>query len=157
MVMEMGLENWGVVGAVVPEAVLPKRLFRAWIEDWEFECLHKNDPVAMERLLHKYGGMRWEDKDNDDELFIGDSLEMEFQGGRNGAGWCLIGTKVSDGTTEPWVIDVVLDEIAEFEQPAYMNVEVVVNQTLRGANVQRILEEIQKRKDQAAAKRQRQR
>ena len=71
---------------------------------------------------------------------------MEYQGGRNGAGWCLIGTRESDGGMEPWVLDVVIDLIAEYELPIEMNVEVVVNDALRAANAEQILEDKAKKR-----------
>ena len=52
---EHGLENWnasaGPGNEPIPE--VPKRLFYAWIEDWEWECLHHDDPEAEAKLLQK--------------------------------------------------------------------------------------------------------
>lgn len=140
MVFEMGLENFETLPGVVPAAVVPKRLFKAWMEDWEFDCLHKNDPLAKERLLHKYGGLRWEDKDDNQNLCIADTTDMEYQGGRGGSGWCVIGL-MSDGTTEPWIINCVIDEMAEYNYPPEMNVEVITNTILREANKAQFAEE----------------
>lgn len=91
------------------------------------------------RLLQKYGGMRWTDPDSDGAgaghgICIADAGNMEFQGGRNGAGWCLIGTNEVDGGMEPWTIDIAIDLIAEYQQPSEMNVEIILDEELRNAN-----------------------
>jgi hypothetical protein len=102
-----GLENWNSAGnpGNVPEQIVPRRIFRAWIEDWEWELLHHNDPVAEARLMQKYVGLRWIDPDSGtDELMIADHECMEYQGGRNAPGWCIIGIKESDGGLSPWQI-----------------------------------------------------
>lgn len=67
----------------------------------------------------------------------------------------MLGTRVNgDGGMEPWVLDVVIDLIAEYEQPSEMNIEVIVDEELRVANGERILEEkAQKRADATAKKR----
>jgi hypothetical protein len=140
MEIEMGLENWTVIPGGLPVLpVAPKRFFKAWIEDWEWECIRHKDEVAETRLLQKYGGMRWLDPDPDGAgagrgICIADAGNMEFQGGRNGAGWCLIGTNEVDGDMEPWTIDIAIDLIADYPQPAEMNVEIVIDEELREAN-----------------------
>jgi hypothetical protein len=139
MAFDMGLENWDGPLGNVPAPVVPKRLFKAWIEDWEWECIHHNDEVAEARLLQKYGGMRWYDPDPNGDgsgrgMCIADAGNMEFQGGRNGSGWCLIGTNETDGGMEPWDINIAIDLIAEYMQPAEMNVEVIIDEDLREAN-----------------------
>jgi hypothetical protein len=154
---DMGLENWdGGAFGDVPEPVVPKRLFRAWIEDWEWDCLHDKDVVAAARLLQKYQGLSWMDPDeNEAELCTAVEERMDWQGGRNGAGWCLIGTR-DDGGMEPWVLDIVIDLIAAYEQRPELNVEVIVNEALRAANEQRIIDEKAAKKQTAADKRRKQ-
>jgi hypothetical protein len=148
MELEMGLENWAgtTIGNVLSVAVpvVPKRLFKAWIEDWEWDCIHHKDAVAEARLLQKYGGMRWIDPDPNCSggsrgMCISDAGNMEFQAGRNGAGWCLIGTNELDGEVEPWTIEIVIDLIADYEQPAEANVEIIIDEGLREANWERQL------------------
>ena len=50
------MKNYGVD---VEELKAPKskRIFRAWIEDWEKPLLKKNDVVAEIRLCEKYKGL----------------------------------------------------------------------------------------------------
>ena len=96
--------------------------------------------------------MSWIDPD-EDELCRADDTEMEWQGGKGGAGWCLIGTKLSDGSTEPWIIDVIIDQIRAYEQPNKMNVEVLVNTDLRAANAIQIQELKGNKKQKSAPKR----
>ena len=157
MPCEMGLENWAGNPGNVPAPVVPKRLFKAWIDDWEWECIRHNDDVAEAKLLQKYGGMRWNDPDGDEGasrgMCIADAGNMEFQGGRNGAGWCLIGTNELDGGMEPWTIDVVIDLIAEYPQPAESNVEVVMDAELREANVERARQQSNKKQQTIQRKR----
>ena len=155
ILMQVGLECFdGMPGEDVPAPVVARRLFKAWIEDWEWEAIGTRDVVMEARLLQKYGGLSWIDPD-ENELCVAIEERMEFQGGRNGAGWCLLGTRVNgDGGMEPWVLDVVIDLIAEYEQPSEMNIEVIVDEELRVANGERILEEkAQKRADATAKKR----
>lgn len=137
---ELGLENWNLAGAIaIPKVVVPKRIFYAYMEDWEFELIHNKDVLAKERLLQKYGGLRWRDKDNDDDMVIAVNDDMTFQAGRKSAGWCVLGLN-DDGTTEPWTIDCVIDEIAECEQTEEMNVEVIIDEVKRAANKVRMNE-----------------
>lgn len=145
IVLQVGLETWGGIPGAVPVPAVPSRLFRAWIEDWEWDAIRTRDVVMEAKLLQKYGGLSWIDPD-ENELCVALEEGMEYQGGRNGAGWCLIGTRESDGGMEPWVLDVVIDLIAEYEQPIEMNVEVVVNEALRAANAEQILEDKAKKR-----------
>jgi hypothetical protein len=139
LTFNLGLESWDG-GMSVPDVVVPKRIFNAWIEDWEWELIKKKDIVAKTRLLQKYGGLHWLDADEDDKLIVGLDDEMEYQAGKTGSGWCVIGRN-EDGTTESWDINLVIDEIAEYEQPPELNVEVIVNDEMREANRQRLASE----------------
>jgi hypothetical protein len=143
---DVGLENWDTGDGDVPVPEVPKRLFKAWIEDWEWECIHDNDTVSETKLLTKYKGMRWIDPDVEHlQVLVAVEDNMEYQGGRNGEGWCVIGTRESDGAMEPWPIDVVIDLMGEYEQPTELNVEIEVDEVLRAANKERLVEEEEKR------------
>ena len=136
--LQVGMESWDSMPGDVPLPEVPKRLFKAWIEDWEWDCIHSKDSVAEAKLLQKYGGMSWVDP-NDFELYKVEECNMEYLGrGRGSEGWCLIATRDSDGGMEPWVIDIAMDLIATYDQPAEMNVEVIVNDELRAGNAERI-------------------
>ena len=88
ILMQVGLECFdGMPGEDVPAPVVARRLFKAWIEDWEWEAIGTRDVVMEARLLQKYGGLSWIDPD-ENELCVAIEERMEFQGGRNGAG-CL--------------------------------------------------------------------
>jgi hypothetical protein len=151
---QMGLENWDTVAGIIPGPIRPKRLFHAWLEDWEFDCIHHRDCVSEARLLQKYGGLKWMDPD-EKVLCVAKENRMDYQGGRNGAGWCVIAEQpgndnpVADEDLEPWVLHVVVDLIAEYTQDDDMNVEIVVNESNRAANDQRILEEQELRKERS--------
>ena len=59
----MQLEKWGVdLNALKAKAI--KRVFRAWVEDWEKESIKHNDVVAEVKLLEKYKGLAfWDPND----------------------------------------------------------------------------------------------
>ena len=59
---EMGLENWRKASMPDP-SIVPQRLFRAWIEDWEEESIYTKNPEHEARLLAKYGGLHFHDPD----------------------------------------------------------------------------------------------
>ena len=77
---------------------------------------------------------------------------MEYQGGQNGAGWCVIGIWNRDGEPEPWHLNLVVDEIAEYEQTEELNLDVLLNPELRAANANQFNEMELKRKEDAANK-----
>jgi hypothetical protein len=152
--VQMGLESWG--GREVPVPVVPKRLFRAWIEDWEWDAIRHKDVVSEAKLVQKYTGLRFVDPDLDRRVGELDTYlvesNLEFQGGKGGSGWCLIGTRDRDGGMEPWEIHLTIDLIAEYEQPAELNVEIIVNDELRNANYERINDEASKKRPAAKRK-----
>ena len=130
----------------MPLVVVPKRLFNAWIEDWEWDMIMKNNIVAMTRLLQKYGALHWLDSDNDNRLLVALVDDMQWSGrGQGMNGWCILG-RMEDGETESWVIHYAIDEMAEYEQPAELNLEIVVNNELREANMIRMQERSQQEK-----------
>ena len=59
----MGLENFGVDTAQI-KVTKHKRVFHAWVEEWEEELLKKNDVVAEAKLLDKYKDLVFIDPDN---------------------------------------------------------------------------------------------
>ena len=89
-------------------------------------------------MIKKYGERRWLDPDPVEGagrgMCIGEIDNMEFQNGRNGAGWCLLASNELDMTLEPWSLDIVIDLIVTYEQPADLNVEIIVDGILREAN-----------------------
>jgi hypothetical protein len=159
---QMGLENWDVVPGNLPIleppeqpteqpiAMGPRRVFKAWLEDWEFKAMHNNDVVVEAKFLQKYGGLRWID------LECGYELECEgvrFYGGRVKAGWALVAKRLHDGKIDTWTCDLAVDEIAEFEQPREMNVEVVIDEAKRAFNVQQFKDIADRKRNEAARKR----
>jgi hypothetical protein len=158
MTLDLGLERWDGGFGEMPAVVVPKRIFKAWIEDWEYECIHDRDGVAKQRLLHKYGGLQWLDEDRELALCIADDKDMDYQGAQNGEGWCVIEHR-EDGTWESWELDCVIDEIAEYQQPAELNVEVIFNEELREANRerQRVRDELKNQKKASKASKKKQR
>ena len=132
---DVGLENWNCGPGEVPVPDVPKRLFNAWIEDWEWDCIHHKDSVTEAKLLQKYGGLHWIDVDKVDYVeCVASAIDMEFQGGRDGAGWCVAGERLTDGVVDPWTVHVVVDLMADFKQPKELNVEIVFNEEKRATN-----------------------
>ena len=147
----LGLENWNAVTGMVPAPlVVPRRIFKAWIEDWEFQLLRDNDVVTKAKFVQKYWGLKWVDLDHN-ELCVAEDLR--YYGGRNGSGWCVIGKNVSDGKTEAWTLDLVIDEIADYTQDPELNVEVVKDEEKRAFNSEQKKIEQQRRQAEAANKR----
>jgi hypothetical protein len=121
---KLAFDNWVLNDdlEVEPE---PKRLFKAWIkDDWEWECIEDKKDLKKMSLLQKYEGMQWMDND---ELMVAQSDTMEWQGGRSGSGWSLIGRSDRDGRMQSYILHEVIDLIAEHVQPTELNVEVVVD------------------------------
>jgi hypothetical protein len=131
-------------------AVEPKRIFNAWIEDWEWKCIEDKGDVSKQSLLRKYQGMEWMD---DDELFMARSDEMEWQrGGRIVGGWSLIGRSDSDGRMQPYSLNEVIDLIAERVQRTELNVEVVLDHEKRGKNIEHLKNVLEEKKALAVEK-----
>lgn len=70
------MEKWGVdLNALKAKAI--KRVFRAWVEDWEKESIKHNDVVAEVKLLEKYKGLAFWDP-NDQTTYTIDSENMQW-------------------------------------------------------------------------------
>ena len=106
--------------------VSEKRIFHAWIEDWEEPLLKKNDVIAEIRLLEKYKDLVFYDPDNEC-IYTVWARNLEWQRGRNG-GWCVIGCPMDDKLDdEPFQIgQMTLDLIAETTQND--NVDIILNE-----------------------------
>ncbi len=63
--------------------------------------------------------------DENDTIFVCNTEEMIFHGGRSGCGWCVKGIRGGGGDTEPWPICVVVVEILEQPQLPEMNVGIL--------------------------------
>ena len=125
------LEQWEInpseVDVLRNDAVI--REFNAWIEEWEAEAIRKrNDPVAEAKLLRKYGGLIFDDLDNDERrmTILSDNCEWKAR-----KGWHVIAVsddyfklsdqeKSSETATlymEPWEINKnLIDMIVETAQ-----------------------------------------
>jgi hypothetical protein len=61
------------------DAVVERRIFRAWREGWEKEKLGPNgNTILHARLVKKYGGLQWLDPDNGFRLNVGHPNQMSF-------------------------------------------------------------------------------
>ena len=103
-----------------------KRIFRAWVEDWEKPLLKINDVIAEVRLHEKYKDLVLHEPVNECVYTVWHK-NLEWQRGRNG-GWCLIGCPADDKLCyEPFSIaEMVISLIAKSAQDS--NVDVVLNE-----------------------------
>lgn len=128
-----------VADPVVPPVAVRARLFKAWIEDdWEWAAMEKKDEVTKRQLLVKYHGLHW--LDENDVLIVAKCLELEWRSGRHEYGYHLIGVRDSDGVSDYWRFHEVVDLIAAYDQPAYLNVTIEYNEEERAANFGRVEE-----------------
>jgi hypothetical protein len=79
---------------------VPRKIFRAWLEDWEEEIRTVNDPVNQARLLEKYGGLSWRDPD-EEIMYTACSEKMYFCRARNERGYCVFGLKETYDEDDP--------------------------------------------------------
>lgn len=69
------------------------RYFKNWEEDWEEPAIRKKgDPVGIQKLLEKYGGLQWADPDSNNAINLSDSNELAWLRKKNKdpAGYALI-------------------------------------------------------------------
>ena len=85
----------GIDAAALKEPESVKRVFCAYVEDWEQKVRTKNDPHAEARLLQKYSGLVFYDPDTK-KTFSVLERNMEFHWGKNN-GWFLLGVCVEPG------------------------------------------------------------
>jgi hypothetical protein len=70
------LEKWGVDLNVLKAKTI-RRVFRAWVEDWEKESIKHNDVIAEVKLLEKYKGLAFWDP-NDKTTYTIDSENIQW-------------------------------------------------------------------------------
>ncbi len=103
----------------------PRRIFKAFLEDWEQDAITKRDIVNEAKLLRKYGGLTWLDPDNDNVKLRANknSLHWTRVSKKNGGGYCVnaIGPNYDENDpenfrhVEPWLInDVLIGEISHY-------------------------------------------
>ncbi len=96
-----------------------KRVFRAWVEDWENECIKNKDVVSEVRLLDKYKGLVFYDPDADKTYTI-ESKNMEWYNKSRkkniDGGWYLLATSDEDEMDTFMVEDELCSQIADTPQ-----------------------------------------
>ena len=108
------LEAFGVDVAGLKEPA-SKRIFRAWIEEWEKESMKVNCPAVEARFLEKYKNLVFWDPDYKVN-FVVHPDNLEFRRGRDG-GWQLIGNSCDDRVEdEPFSIELAVRMIGETNQ-----------------------------------------
>ena len=114
----MQLENWGIdVNALKAKTV--KRVFRAWVEEWEKECIKDRDAVAEVQLLEKYKGLAFFDPEDKITCTI-ESKNMEwFRASKKkgiGGGWYVVATSDNDEIESFIIEDELCQQIADTPQ-----------------------------------------
>jgi heat shock protein HspQ len=112
------LEDWGVDLEALRSKVV-KRVFRAWVEDWEKECIKDKDAVSEVRLLDKYKGLVFYDAD-DDKTYTIESKNMEWYNKSRkkniDGGWYLLATSDENEMDTFMVEDELCSQIADTPQ-----------------------------------------
>jgi hypothetical protein len=112
------LEKWGVdLNALKAKSI--RRVFRAWVEDWEKESIQHNDVVAEVRLLDRYKGLAFWDP-NDKTTYTIDSGNMQWfrsskKRGIDG-GWYDLATNDDDEMETFMIEDELCRQIADTPQ-----------------------------------------
>lgn len=96
----LGLDKFGVdlSAAIVPLASNGQRIFRAWIEHWEINCIKKRGPLTEARLLAKYKNLMLIDIDSVDDgehIWKINPRDMGWPKGKRENGWCAMAIKES--------------------------------------------------------------
>ena len=102
-----------------------KRIFCAWVEDWDKPLLKINDVIAEVRLLEKYKDLVFYDTNNECVYTVWQK-NMEWHRGRN-CGLCLLGCPADDKLDDELlsIAEMVISLIAKSGQDS--NVDVVLN------------------------------
>jgi hypothetical protein len=112
------LENWGVdVNALKAKTI--KRVFRAWVEDWETECIKDNDVVSEMRLLEKYKGLAFFDPDDKVTYTIESNNMQWFRASKKrgiDGGWYVVATSDDDEMESFMIEDELCMQIANTPQ-----------------------------------------
>ena len=111
----LGLNKFGVDEKSLQNLLaIARRVYYAWTEDWEDECIHTRDIEKEARLLKKYGGLQF---DEEGVIFTISTKKMSFIKKRGNHRYCALGCK-PDYNSE-----------SEYEE-AYENME--INDDLHG-------------------------
>jgi hypothetical protein len=114
------------------------RVFKAFIEDWEQDAMKKRDPVNEAKLLKKYGGLSWNDPDNNNAVLTAHGKTMHWaRVTKTGGGYCVVACDIDytdDGDdtnnhTEPWEItsDLIFCIASYYKEHKHYGVKVETN------------------------------
>ena len=128
---DLGLEKWGVDTAELKAPPkMPRRLFRCYTEDWE--NIKDNNPVMRAKFLQKYGGLVFDDIDNDNIRMTVSKNTLKYI---KYQGWHVMAEPPEyDGTNaevlEPIAIkeDGIIHLIKNTEQQPHLNVRMVTQE-----------------------------
>ena len=103
----------------------PRRIFKAYFEDWEKAAIVKEDVVNRSRLLTKYGGLTWMDADHDNAILYSCSKKLDWTpvSKKDGGGYCVRAISEAydendpdkEKHVEPWCInETLIEEISHY-------------------------------------------
>lgn len=97
------------------EVEKPKRIFKAFIEDWEEDAIKKRDIVNKTKLISKYGGLTWKDPDHGNMVLRSSTTMLKWtRVTKHGGGYCVMAHSPEynendeedpENNTEPWYIN----------------------------------------------------
>lgn len=116
----------------------PRRIFKAYLEDWEQEAITTRDAVNQAKLLKKYGGLNWLDPDNGNMMLYSDTEKLDWTrvNKKTGGGYCVNARDTNydendpenNKHVEPWLIsETLIGEIAHYYR-AHPNEGVLVEE-----------------------------
>ncbi len=101
------------------KAKVPTRIFRAWVEDWEYDAIKDKDAVAEARLLEKYKDLMLLDPDSNKTYKIHASNLQWYKASKRqniAGGWYVIGTDEDDKDESFEIEDELLVQMAATPQ-----------------------------------------
>ena len=114
------MEKWGVDLNVLKAKTI-RRVFRAWVEDWEKESIKRNDVVAEVKLLEKYKGLAFWDPNDKTTYTIGSENMQWFRSSKKrgiDGGWYVLATNDDDEQESFMIEDELCRQIADTPQNA---------------------------------------
>ena len=110
---------------LLPVNAKPRRIFKAYVEEWEQAAIVKRDIVNETKLLKKYGGLTWTDPDNNNVVLYSDKKALHWSRvtKKDGGGYCVravgpgydANDPENENHVEPWLIgQTLIGEISHY-------------------------------------------
>ena len=105
-----------------------RRVFRAWVEDWEKESIKHNDVIAEVKLLEKYKGLAfWDPNDKTTYTIDSENIQWFRSSKRKGidGGWYVMATSDDDEIESFMIEDKLCKLIADTPTPQDEDIEII--------------------------------